>query len=332
MRSKADSATLGTYCSSPDECLLGCIRCPNGTTTYDTGSDECYVNHFPGWSYAGCFNAAWDGWNVSSYTVSTIKECFTLARDLQNKFFAIEGDICLPLNGFSTSPGMSHSCSTECGMDLNGSKFDTFCGGPSACSLYAVMRATYLGVYESSSSLVDVDLLESVSSGFPSLQHCYEKAMYFGYKYFFLKGGVDCMATNSDGVVAAIQSGSSNVINVVKCGNGDPCGGPSTVALYSVDTPTTFPAYPTSSANESSSVTYSTAGCFADHDCRAILSTTFGIVGVIVLCCGAGLFIGFFDYYKSHAQLLQLADGEVPQNNHHAVAHLQHEVFELGSL
>ena len=226
--------SIGTFCSSPEGCYETCDECPNGTTAFRVGSDGCYMNHFPGWSHAGCFNAGGNEWNTSSFFVNGIDECYSIARGGQFKFFAMQGSLCQPLNGFSMSPGVSSGCSYECEVSASGSKYDTLCGGPSAISLYATLRATYLGVYDSHSLNV-ADLLENIPSGFPSLQHCYQKSLRFGYKYFFLVGGTDCLATNSDQGALLTENTSPNLNLILKCLNGDPCGGPTTATLYSVD-------------------------------------------------------------------------------------------------
>ena len=148
--------------------------------------------------------------------------------------------------------------------------------------------------------------------------------MHLGYKYFILVGGTDCLATNDDEGVGQIRAKFSNMNAVVKCGNGDPCGGPTSAALYSIDNSQ-------SSVKDTSNNSHSLTGCFEDYQCSAVMSAVFAVVGLIAMCCTVGILVGAAEYYKSHFQLQRLADEDY-HNLRPIEIHSQHELLDAETL
>ena len=216
---------------------------------------------------------------------------------------------CAVMDGLSVSPGLSDNCSFICPQDEN---YDMYCGGPASFSLFSALEVTYMGIVNIPSENSNIDLLEKVPSGYPSLQQCYEKAFDFGYKYFLLTNGMNCSASSDPDAISSLQV-YRNGSPIVKCGNGDPCGGPSTAALYAIDV---SPLTPVSNGHPTS---MSTMDCFTDNRCRAVLSTAFGIIGVVVLLCCAGVFIAGRDFWSLKYAIAEInehgSDSSILQNH-----------------
>ena len=223
--------------------------------------------------------------------MSSIDECYTIARRLDSRFFALQQNICAIQDGFTVSPGLSNGC-LPCPKEQN---YLMTCGGPGSFSLYSSLDVTYIGIFDLPDlpdSNTSIDMLEHVPSGYPSLQHCYWKAANFGYKYFLVANGINCSASNDPNTLRKLRIQGVNDSSVVtNCENGDPCGGPGTAAMYSLDSK---PPNPDPGSSPSSS-SLSTMDCFNDSRCRAVLSAVFGIVGVVLMLCCAGLSIALKD-------------------------------------
>ena len=145
-----------------------------------------------------------------------------------------------------------------------------------------------------------------------------------------IMGGTDCIATNNDQGVQLIQNKGSNLSSIYKCGNGDPCGGPTIAALYSIDN---TQGQSLSSDNGTLSSSHSMAQCFNDYQCSAVMSMVFGIVGVIGMCCGVGLLVAAAEHYKSHLQLQPLSDEELEFHNFQPIiTHVQQDTLDAETL
>jgi hypothetical protein len=180
----------------------------------------------------------------------TIEDCFMLASSGGYSLFGMFGHVCALIDSMpvSTEREDKNSCNYQC-SDYSSVGFgDYACGGNSSYSLYSIMRTAYVGTGLLKAVLnhsIALQILETVPSGYPSILQCYTNALLYGYKYFGINSGVDCIVTNdeltADSFNATTTMNNATEVNtkirgslVIHCTNGDPCGSVSSLVAYQV--------------------------------------------------------------------------------------------------